>query len=226
MLLADKKNPTKQAKVLIVDDHPVVREGLAQRIALDPELTVCGEAADVAEALRLVASQQPDVAIIDIALRESNGIDLIKRIKARADSVRMLVLSMYDDALFARRALRAGAMGYINKAQVTGKIIEAIHRVLEDRVYLSEQVVEQMLTRTVGGKEEGQQHTEVELLSDRELEVFKYIGQGMSTHQIAEKMHLSLKTVETYRARIKEKLDLKSATELIQRAVLWTSPLA
>jgi len=220
----DKATTKVPAKVLIVDDHPAVREGLAQRIALQPDLEVCGEAADVAEALQQVANQRPDIAIIDISLRDSNGIDLIKPIKARDASVRMLVLSMYDDVLFARRALRAGAMGYINKAHATDKILEAVRRVLEDKVYLSEQVVDQMLTRRIGTSNDDAERSEVEILSDRELEVFKFIGQGASTQEIAEKMHLSQKTVETYRARIKEKLDVKNATELIKRAVLWSLP--
>jgi DNA-binding NarL/FixJ family response regulator len=221
IIVPEETSPPKPVRILIVDDHPAVREGLAQRIATHPDLTVCGEAADVAEALGLIVSLQPDVAIIDIALREGNGIDLVKRIRARACPVRMLVLSMYDDTLFGRRALRAGAMGYINKAEATDKIIDAIRRVLEDKVYLSEPMVAQMLTRTVGNKEKGPQSA-VELLSDRELEVFKLIGQGRGTQEIADAMHLSGKTVETYRSRIKEKLELNSAVELVQRAVLWT----
>ncbi len=211
--------------MLIVDDHPAVREGLAIRISRHPDLTVCGEASDVAEALQLVASARPDVAIIDIALKTGNGIDLIKRIKAHNPGVHLLVLSMYNETLYAERALRAGALGYINKGSDTDKVIEAIRRVRDGKVYLSEPMAQEILSRVVGGggdaRPGGVEGSPVDGLSDRELEVFELIGQGMSTHQIAEKMRLSPKTVETYRSRIKEKLNVRYGTELMQRAVQW-----
>jgi DNA-binding NarL/FixJ family response regulator len=161
------------------------------------------------------------VAIIDISLKTGNGIDLIKRIKARGSNVRMLVWSMYDESLYAERAIRAGAMGYISKGNATEKIVEAIHRVLDGKLYLSEPTAEQILSRALGNPGKKVDTLPVETLSDRELEVFQLIGQGLDTVRVAEKMRVSPKTVETYRARIKEKLSLANATELIQRAVKW-----
>jgi DNA-binding NarL/FixJ family response regulator len=209
------------AKVLIVDDHPAVREGLAMRIDRQPDMKVCGEAADVGEALHFVAQTQPDVAIIDIALKNGNGIDLIKRIKTHNEKLRMLVCSMYGETLYADRALRAGAMGYITKEHATEKIIEAIRRVLEGKIYLSEEMAEKLLHRAVGQGATRVSRSPLEKLSDRELEVFQLIGQGSDTHQIAERMRVSAKTVETYRARIKEKLRIGNRIELVQRAVQW-----
>jgi DNA-binding NarL/FixJ family response regulator len=219
---ASKTSPVlKTAKVLIVDDHPAVREGLAIRIGSQPDLKVCGEASDSAEALQLVARANPDVAVIDIALKRGNGIDLIKRLKAREAPVRMLVWSMYSDTLYAERALRAGALGYINKENATDQIITAIRTVLEGKVYLSEPMASRLLGRMVHGEVAKVGASPVEALSDRELEVFQLIGEGLDTYQIAEKMRVSHKTVETYRARIKEKLDLGSSTELLRHAVQW-----
>jgi len=212
---------TSPAKVLIVDDHPAVREGLAMRIDRQPDMKVCGEAADVPEALHFVAETQPDVAIIDIALKNGNGIDLIKRIKTHNESLRMLVCSMYGETLYADRALRAGAMGYITKEHATDKIIEAIRRVLEGKIYLSDEMAEKLLHRAVGQGATRLARSPLEKLSDRELEVFQLIGQGVDTHQIAERMRVSAKTVETYRARIKEKLRIGNRIELVQRAVQW-----
>ena len=211
----------KRARVLIVDDHPAVREALALRIGRQPDLEVCGEAADMSEALRLVAETQPDVAVIDISLKTGSGIDLIKRIKDRNDHVRMLVWSMHSESLYAERALRAGALGYINKDQATDKIVEAIRRVLEGKVWLSEAMAERMLQRTVGAGRQDVKPSSVQSLSDRELEAFELIGHGKTTEQVAAKMHVSPKTVETFRARIKEKLDLNNMTELVQHATQW-----
>ena len=217
-----EKTPSKQAaKVLIVDDHPAVREGLAIRISRQPDLEVCGEAGDVAGALQLVAATDPDVAVIDIALKTGNGIDLIKRIKARNGSIRMLVWSMYNESLYAERALQAGAMGYVNKEQATDQIIAAIRRVLDGKVYLSEAMADQVLRRAVGGRTQPLKRSPAEILSDRELEVFQLMSEGLDTERIAEKMRVSPKTVETYRARIKEKLHLSTGPELIRRAVEW-----
>jgi DNA-binding NarL/FixJ family response regulator len=210
-------------KVLIVDDHPAVREGLGVLISRQPDLEVCGEAADVTEALRLLRITNPDVAIIDISLRNGNGIDLIKRIQARQVAPRLLVWSMHADALYAERALRAGALGYINKGEATDKIIDAIHRVLEGKVYLSDVMSERMLHRSVGQLGKQAEGSPVEGLSDRELEVVELLGQGVDTRRIAQKMSVSRKTVETYRARIKDKLHLDSGTELIHWAVQWAA---
>ena len=216
------ENKTRnRAKVLIVDDHPAVREALALRIARQADLEVWGEAEDVAEALGLVAETQPDVAVIDIALKTGSGIDLIKRIKDRNDSVRMLVWSMYSESLYAERALRAGALGYLNKDQATDKIVEAIRCVLEDKVYLSPPMAEKMLRRVVGERNPDTVSSPVKSLSDRELEVFRMIGQGVKTTEIAKRLKLSVKTIETYRDRIRQKLDLSAGTELVRYATQW-----
>ena len=211
----------RAARVLIVDDHPAVREGLAMRISRQPDLEVCGEAVDMAEALQLLAATHPDVVVIDISLKSSNGLDLIKRIKIRNPSIRMLAWSMHNESVYAERALRAGAMGYINKEHATDKIIEAIRTVLIGKMYLSEPMADLLLHRAVRGGANQVERSPVESLSDRELEVFQLIGRGLTTQQVAKKMHLSHKTVETYRSRIKEKLQLHSAPELIHRAVHW-----
>jgi DNA-binding NarL/FixJ family response regulator len=212
-----KKRPSR---VLIVDDHPAVREALALRIGMQRDLEVCGEAADIAEAVRLVGDTQPDVAVIDISLKTGNGLDLIKRISDRTDTLRILVWSTHSEALYAERCLRAGALGYVNKDQATDKIVDAIRRVLEGKVYLSDEMTEKMLHRAVG---DGKEVTRSPLdgLADRELEVFRLIGGGAKTAEIAERLHLSVKTVETYRDRIRQKLDLSDGTRLSHYATQW-----
>jgi DNA-binding NarL/FixJ family response regulator len=212
---------SKAARILIVDDHPVVREGLAVKLLAQADLKVCGEAADVAEALTLAETARPDVAIIDISLKTGNGIDLIKRLKAHDDSIRILVWSMYAEGLYAERALRAGALGYVHKGRATREIIEAIRTVLAGKVFLSEEVSGKLLGRLVGAAGIATGRSAVESLSDRELEAFELIGHGLTTPQVAERMHVSPKTVETYRARIKEKLGLASINEVIHRATQW-----
>ncbi|MCI0362491.1 MAG: response regulator transcription factor [Phycisphaerales bacterium] len=217
------KTRAARTQVLIVDDHPAVREGLALRIARQPDLEVCGEAADVAEALRALAANKPDVVVIDIALKAGNGIDLIKRIKSRDESVRMLVCSMYGENLYAERALRAGALGYITKEEATDQIIQAIRHVRDGKVYLSKQMTDRMLQRAVSNTETSLARPAVEDLSDRELEVFRLVGHGLDVRGIGENMHVSPKTVETYIARIRKKLNLESGRALIQQAVQWVS---
>ena len=210
-----------RARIVIVDDHPAVREALASRIARQPDLEVCGEVADVGEALCLIADTQPNLAVIDISLKTGSGIDLIKRIKDRNDSVRMLVWSMHSESLYAERALRAGALGYINKDQAMDKIVEAIRRVLDGKVYLSDAMAEKMLYRSVGGDRKRVTHSPLDALADRELEVFRLIGQGVKTAEIAQRLHLSVKTVETYRSRMRQKLGLSDGTELAHYATQW-----
>lgn len=217
----NRNQSKKRARILIVDDHPAVREALASRIGRQPDLEVCGEAADMTEALLLVADTQPDLAVVDISLKTASGIDLIKRIKDRNDTVRMLVWSMHSESLYAERALRAGALGYVNKDQATDKIIEAIRRVLDGKVYLSDALAEKMLHRAVGGGQKEAKRAPLDALADRELEVFRLIGQGVKTAAIAERLHLSVKTVETYRDRIRKKLDLSDGTELAHFATQW-----
>lgn len=207
-------------RVLIVDDHPAVREGLAVRISSQPDLQVCGEAADVGDALRLLPSTCPDVAVVDIQLKTGDGLDLVKRIKAHNPSLRILVWSVYPEKLYAERALNAGALGYINKEHTTGRIVEAIRRVRDGKIYLSEEMADSLLSQAVGGTQ-SLRDSPIESLSDRELEVFRLIGEGVSTAQLAERLHLSRHTVDTHRQRIKEKLNLASANELTQAAVRW-----
>lgn len=216
-----RNHSKKRATVLIVDDHPAVREALAMRIGRQSDMEVCGEASDVLEALRLVEETRPDVAIVDISLKTGCGIDLIKRIKDKDDTVRMLVWSTHSESLYAERALRAGALGYVTKDQATERIVDAIRRVLDGKVYLSDSMVEIMLHRTVGDGRKEIMRSPLDSLANRELEVFRHIGEGLKTGKIAERMHLSVKTVETYRDRIREKLDLSNGTELAHYATKW-----
>ena len=208
------------AKVLIVDDHPAACEGLAVRIAAQPDLEVCGQAADIAEALRLIAVSRPDVAVVDIQLKTGSGLDLIERIKAHDNSIRILAWSMFPDAIYAERALHAGALGYINKHHTTGRIVEAIRHVRDGRIYLCEEIAQQLLSRTVGATQRPKA-SGPESLSDRELEVFRLIGRGISTSQIAQLLHRSVNTVESHREKIKLKLNLTTAGELNRAAVQW-----
>jgi DNA-binding NarL/FixJ family response regulator len=215
----------KRSRVLIVDDHPAVRETLALRIGLQPDLQVCGEAADTSKALRLVAETRPDAAVVDISLKTGDGLDLIKRIKDRDGCVRMLVWSMHSESLYAEHALRAGALGYINKDQATDKIVEAIRRVLAGKVWLSEAMAQRMLQRAVGRDRQEVTLSPLDALTDRELEVFRLIGQGVKTADIAERLHLSVKTVETYRDRIRQKLDIHDGAKLAQYGCISDSHL-
>jgi DNA-binding NarL/FixJ family response regulator len=216
-----KNKARKRARVLIVDDHPAVREALALRIGRQPDLAVCGEAADIADALRLAASTRPDVAVVDLSLKTGSGIELIKRLRDHDDNLRILVWSMHSESFYAKRALRAGALGYISKDQATEKIVDAIRRVLEGKVWLSESMAEAILQRTVGATRQDITRTPLDALADRELEVFRLIGEGVKTKQIAERLRLSVKTVETYRDRIRQKLDVGDGTELAHVATQW-----
>jgi DNA-binding NarL/FixJ family response regulator len=205
-------------RVLIVDDHPIVRHGLAELIAADPGLEVCGEAAGVDEALAQVEAACPHVVVVDLSLKSGHGIDLIERIKARYEHVKMLVSSVHDEEIFAERALRAGAMGYVNKEEATETVIEAIHHVLKGKIFLSESMSNRLLRTMVDGPLD---EDPIKGLSNRELEVFEMIGQGLTTKQIAKRLCLSPKTIETHREKIKIKLNLANSTELSHRAVQW-----
>jgi DNA-binding NarL/FixJ family response regulator len=204
--------------VLIVDDHPLVREGLAARISAQPDLEVCGEAADTDEALELIAAIRPDLVIVDIALRSGYGLDLIRHVIAAAYPTQMLVVSAYDETLFAERALRAGARGYLNKQELQGKVIDAIRAVLRGERYLSGEMAQRLIGQAIVGK--GVQHC-METLTSRELQVFSLIGRGRSTRQIAEQLSLSVHTIDSHRERIRAKLNLRNGAELMQRAVQW-----
>jgi DNA-binding NarL/FixJ family response regulator len=209
----------KKYRVLIVDDHPIVRRGLADLIAARPDLEVCGEAADVAEGLRLVEATRPDVVVVDLTLKDGHGLDLIEEIKARFDRVKMLVSSMHDESLFAERALRAGASGYIGKGEPPDRIIDALHRVLRGEICLSPRMANRLLHRVASG--EALEKNPIEGLSDREIQVFEMIGQGHTTKQIAQSLKLSHKTIEAHREKIKAKLELKNSSELARHATQW-----
>jgi DNA-binding NarL/FixJ family response regulator len=211
----------ERARVLIVDDHPAVREALAIRIGRQPDLQVCGEAADVSTALRLIGEARPSVVVVDISLKSGDGLDLIKRVKDRNKEVRILVCSMHSESLYAERALRAGALGYINKDQATDRIVDAIRRVREGKIYLSDEMAERVMRRAVGGSNDKLARSPVDALADRELAVFRLVGAGVKTADIAKQMHLSVKTVETYRDRIRQKLGLTDGTKLAHYATQW-----
>jgi DNA-binding NarL/FixJ family response regulator len=216
-----KSSGGKKAKkqVFLVDDHPLVRQALSQLINQEGDLAVCGEAEGAAEALRSIAALKPDVAVVDLTLKEGSGLDLVKDLKLRHPDLPVLVLSMHDEATYAERLLRSGARGYVMKDQASDKVVVALRRVLDGEVYLSDKMSARILHKLVGGAPASA--APVDLLSDRELQVFEFIGQGVGTRLIAEKLHLSVKTVETYREHIKIKLKLDNATDLLQHAIQW-----
>src|SRR6266446_5162499 len=210
----------RKSRIFLVDDHPLVREGLANLINHQDDLMVCGEAEDGAEALSGIGAVRPDVALIDISLKNESGLELVKNLEARFPLVALIVLSMHDEALYAERALRAGARGYVMKRETTKSVLTAIRRVLEGSVYISQRVVNSMARRFVLSDKE-LPSSPVEQLSDRELEIFRLLGQGCTTSQIADDLHVSLKTVQAYCARAREKFGVNSFGELIRLAVRW-----
>ena len=209
----------RKVKILLVDDHPLVREWLASLINQQPDLTVCGEAESVPEALDLLGARLPDLAIVDLSLKESSGLDLIKTMKSVHPNISVIVLSMHDERHYAERAVRAGARGYVMKRETTKKIIAAIHQVLAGRLGVSDEVASLFAERFVDARSES--GTPVEQLSDRELEVFRLLGEGLDTRSVANRLQISIKTVQAYCARIKEKLNLANATELLREAIRW-----
>ena len=213
-------NRKPKTKVLLVDDHPVLRRGLSQLINQESDMTVCGEAEDAPKAFEAVGQLEPDVVVVDVSLKGSNGIELLKNLKARYPNLPVLVLSMHDESLYAERALRAGGLGYIMKDEAFEQVLVAIRQVLKGDIFLSEKMKSRMLHQVAFGKGKVV-NSLIEKLTDRELEVFRLIGQGHGTRQIAEELHLSVRTVEAYREYIKEKLNLKNATELVQHAFHW-----
>jgi len=208
--------------VLIVDDDPSVRQGLAMLINQEQDLVVCGQAEDAHEAMRAVRESEPDMVIVDISLKETSGVELIKDLQVQHPDLPILTLSMHDEAVYGERALRAGARGYIMKQEATEKVVTAIRRVLEGEIYVSDGMAAKMVSKLVvgAGKRTG---SPVERLSDRELEVFRMLGEGYNTREMAEKLHLSVKTIETYRAHIKDKLALQDASELLRSAIQWVN---
>jgi DNA-binding NarL/FixJ family response regulator len=211
--------PPRKHRVLLVDDHPLVRRGLADVIAREPDLETCGEAGDVQEAIREVERTKPDVVVVDLTLKTGHGIELIEKLKGHDPLIKTLVSSMHDEMLFAERVLRAGAMGYISKQEPPDMLVRAIRQVLQGEIYLSPRMTSRLLHRMTTGSPT--QTDPVQNLSNRELEVYEMIGQGLTIQQIAVRLHLSPKTVETHREKVKQKLNLKSSAELNRRAVQW-----
>ncbi len=209
-----------KTRILLVDDHPLMRKGLAMTIEAESDLEVVGQAPDAEEALRLFDEIMPDLAVVDVSLPGMNGLELIKHLLARKDDLTTLVVSRHDESLYAERAIRAGAKGYVSKLQADEEIVQAIRQVLRGGIYLSDALKDKMLFGAASGTKSPMQ-SPLDVLSDRELEVFEMTGRGLPTREIAERMHLSIKTVESYRARIKTKLALETGTELMQHAVRW-----
>jgi DNA-binding NarL/FixJ family response regulator len=211
----------RKKKVFVVDDHPIVRQGLSLLINQEADLAVCGEAEEMHSALQAIAAANPDILIVDISLNGPDGLELLKNARIASPRLPVLILSMHDETIYAERALRAGANGYIMKQEATEKVLVALRRILSGEIYVSDRVANSMLQHYVRGSHPAERSS-VSELTDRELEVFRLIGEGHGTRQIAEALHLSVKTVESYQAHIKEKLSLRSGRELVQHAVQWT----
>jgi DNA-binding NarL/FixJ family response regulator len=214
---------SKKKNVFVVDDHPLLRQGLALMINREPDLAVCGEAEEAQAAMKAIAAKLPDILIADISLNGPDGLDLLKSIRTLYPDLPVLILSMHDESIYAERALRARANGYIMKQEATEKVLVAVRRILCGDIYLSDRMANKLLHQYVSGQyvsgASADLNSQLAILSDRELEVFRLIGEGRSTRQIAEKLHLSIKTVETYQAHIKDKLSLRSGRELVQHAI-------
>jgi DNA-binding NarL/FixJ family response regulator len=208
-------------RIFLVDDHPMVRERLAEVIQRESDLTICGESEERFGALELIKSARPHLAIVDLTLRNSSGLELVKDLRQQLPEIAILVVSMHEESVHAERAIRAGAMGYITKQEATRKVMLAIRTVLRGEVYLSRAMTAKVASAVVGGGPHTRPSLPVDRLSDRELFVFERLGFGRSTRQIAEELHLDMRTIETYRARIKEKLNLQDANELLQYAIRW-----
>ncbi|MFA5554285.1 MAG: response regulator transcription factor [Phycisphaerae bacterium] len=224
MVQKSKPQNDKSSKttVLIVDDHPIVRQGLSELVNNEEDFNVCGQAEDAHQAMALIKSLKPQMIIVDISLKETSGIDLIKDIKTNYPQIMILALSMHDETLYAERALRAGAQGYVMKTEAIEKVIDALRKIRGGRIFVSENMAGKLMHKLVGGGPEAF-GSAIDNLSDRELEVFSLIGEGFGTRQIAERLHLSIKTIETYRAHIKDKLNLADASELLQYAIRWVN---
>src|ERR1700682_1534672 len=218
-------SPAKKSRVLLVDDHPIVRQGLALLIARESDLCVCGEAEGAHSAFHAITTLRPDMVVLDISLNGPDGLDVLKEIRGKGANLPVLILSMHDESIYAERAMRAGANGYIMKQEATEKVLVAIRRILQGEVYLSDRLTNTMLQQYVRGASPAKGSPLVNL-TDRELEVFRLIGEGHGTRQIAEELHLSVKTIESYQAHIKEKLALRNARELVQHAIEWTVNLS
>lgn len=209
----------RKIRVFLVDDHPLVRESLTSLINQQDDMEVCGEAEDMVHGLKAIAAMTPDVAIVDISLKESSGLELVKALRLRFPATQLVVLSMHDEKLYAERCLRAGARAYVMKRESTRRIITAIREVAQGKLFLSDGMATALAQKFVGGRQSG--GSPLEDLSDRELEVFNLLGRGLGTRQVAESLNVSIKTVQAYCARIKQKMQLSSAAELLREAVRW-----
>lgn len=217
---SNQKDRNGKVRVFLVDDHPLMRQGVAQLINAQSDLEVCGEAEDAPSALKGIEATQPDAAIIDISLRGTNGIELIKNLRALYKFLPILVLSMHDEGVYAQRVLRAGALGYVMKQEAAEKVVAALRRIMSGEIYVNETVGSQMLHQALTGR--GKPNSSpIDRLSDRELEVIQAIGEGKPTRQIARDLNVSVKTIESHRAHIKDKMGLKNASELVKFSVQW-----
>ena len=215
----------KKFRVLLVDDHPIVRQGLALLIDRESDLSVCGEAEGSHSAFHAITTLRPDLVVLDISLNGPDGLDVLKEIRSKSANLPVLILSMHDESIYAERAMRAGANGYIMKQEATEKVLVAIRRILQGEVYLSDRLTNTMLRQYVSGGAPVKTSPLVNL-TDRELEVFRLIGEGHGTRQIADELHVSVKTIESYQAHIKDKLSLRNSRELVQHAIEWTVNLS
>ena len=209
-----------KTRVIIVEDHPLFRERLAMLINKEPDMEVCGECDNIQQAMEMIQSMRPDAAILDITLKGSSGLELLKELKAQSIALPVLVLSMHDESLYAERAIRAGGMGYITKDEASEKVMQAIRKVVDGEIYLSDHMTARFLKSLKGGGG-SLNRSAIDSITDRELEVFQLIGKGKTSREIAKTLNLGLTTIDTYRARIKEKLNLKNATELMCEAAKW-----
>jgi DNA-binding NarL/FixJ family response regulator len=216
--VSEKGFAGSRSRIVVVDDHPIIRSGLCALIDQEPDMQVCGQAETAADAMHLVRTVRPDAAVIDVGLRDSSGLDLLRMIRHEAPHLPVLVFSMHAEEFYAERVLRAGAKGYISKAQPPQEVLTAIRRLCGGGVYISETMTGNLLSRLVGSK--APQHA-IGRLSDRELEVLGLLGRGLSTRDVAQKLHRSVKTIESHRESIKKKLDLDNAGELLRVAVQW-----
>ena len=207
-------------RIFLVDDHPLMRKGLAMTLQAEPDFEIAGQVDSAEEALEVFDDVNPDLAIVDVSLPGMNGLELVKHLVARDPDVRILVVSRHDESLYAERAVRAGAKGYVSKLEADEHVVQAARHVLRGGIYMSEELKDRLLFGAAVGRKDAMQ-SPLEVLSDRELEVFEMTGRGLPTREIADRLHLSVKTVESYRARIKTKLNLESGTELMQHAVRW-----
>jgi DNA-binding NarL/FixJ family response regulator len=219
-VMSSPKSTSSRIRVLVVDDHPAIREAIADIIADKMGMELVGQASNADEAFQIVQKMQPDVAVIDISLEDAHGLDLVQNIRAQYPHVQVVVFSMYDESVYAERAIRAGASGYLMKSEPTQSVVEAIRSVMQGEVYLSRRMASRMLSKIATGRSSSPGFA-IDQLTDREMAVFQMLGEGYSVQEITQRLNLSRKTVETYRRRVKEKLDFETVAELLQYAVQW-----